>query len=539
MDSENSLLEQVYQDVCTTLGESLLDTIGMPGKDREQVLKDIIQALLKRLEAERKELSRIKEEYNNLFQYAPCYITVQDKNFRLVRFNHEFAQQFEAKEGDFCYTAYKGRTTRCERCPVVKTFKDGKPHFSEEVGVKKNGTTSYWLVRTAPIKDESGEIVAAMEMCIDVTQMKHLEAEIRKSEKKYRNFFSTIPNPVFVLDKETLNILDCNNSVVQTYGYSKDELLMTSFLNLCDENEREHLASELRDSNVLNQRRQFRKDGEIIYVNIRTSQSEYEGNNVLLVTTSDITERLEAEQQLIQASKMATLGEMATGVAHELNQPLTVIKTASSFLKKKTSKKEKIDESILRTIASEIDSQVDRATRIINHMREFGRKAEVKTKPTQVNEALRNALDFFNQQLKVRGIEVVEELDENLPLILADLNRLEQVFVNLLINARDAIEEKCGSIENRKCERRIHIRTYASGNNVVIEIADTGIGISSSVRDRIFEPFFTTKKVGKGTGLGLSISYGIVKDYNGTIEVHTKKGEGTTFVITFPIPERL
>ena len=187
-----------------------------------------------------------------------------------------------------------------------------------------------------------------------------------------------------------------------------------------------------------------------------------------MVTTSDITKRLMTEQQLIQASKMATLGEMATAVAHELNQPLSVIKTASSFLSKKVRKGEAIKDDILKTMAEEIDSHVDRASRIINHMREFGRKSDVKKEAVSVNETMNRALEIFSQQLKLREIDVVKELEENLPPILADSNRLEQVFVNLLINARDAVEEKWEQGAHEGEAKRIYLKTSLKEGIVTI-----------------------------------------------------------------------
>jgi histidine kinase len=267
---------------------------------------------------------------------------------------------------------------------------------------------------------------------------------------------------------------------------------------------------------------------------MRISHSEFNRLKVLLVTTSDITSRLMAEQQLIQASKMATLGEMATGVAHELNQPLSVIKTGSSFLRRKASRHEQVEEDVLRTMAEEIDSHVDRASKIINHMREFGRKSEVTKEKVEVNTVLKRAVDFFKQQLKLREIEVVEDLQQGLPLVLADSNRLEQVFVNLLINARDAIEKKWERGDRKDQEKRISLKTGTAEGVVTIEVTDNGTGIPAAIRDKIFEPFFTTKKVGQGTGLGLSISYGIVHDYEGTITVKSTEGDGATFIVSFP-----
>ena len=479
-------------------------------------------------------LNRHQNEYQTLFEESPCYITVQDRDLKILRYNREFETIFAPEEGDYCFKAYKGRSERCPECPVVKTFEDGQPHMSEEQAVTKDGIRTYWLVKTSPIKDAQGEVIAAMEMSLDVTHLKYLEREARKSEEKYKVIFNTIPDPVFVLDAKNLTILDCNNSVTTVYGYSKEDLRNTSFLSLFPTEDRKENGEALRTHTRIDTARQIRKDGQMIYVNIGISASEYSGQTVFLVTTSDVTVQLMAQRQLIQASKMATLGEMATGVAHELNQPLSVIKTASSFIKRKVEKKEPLEEGILKTMAEEIDSHVDRAEKIINHMREFGRKSEVAKEKLQVNEILKRSLDFFKQQLKLREIEVVERLDERLPLIVADSNRLEQVFINLLINARDAIERKWEQGNLKKESKRVTLQTCFEQEMVTVRVTDNGTGIPEAILERIFEPFFTTKKVGKGTGLGLSISYSIVRDYDGTIKVESKEGEGTTFTIRFP-----
>ena len=236
---------------------------------------------------------------------------------------------------------------------------------------------------------------------------------------------------------------------------------------------------------------------------------------------------------MIQASKMATLGEMATGIAHELNQPLSVIKTASSFFIKKINKKEEIADEILFTMLSKVDSNVDRASRIINHMRQFARKSDMDLEKVNINQVLENAFEIFSQQLKVRGIDVIREIDKDLPKIMADPGRLEQVFINLLINARDAIEENRTAKVPKQTSDIITISTKLIENEIVVKVQDTGVGIPEAILDKLFEPFFTTKEVGKGTGLGLSISYGIIKDCGGTIKA-LPVGKGACFVIKFP-----
>ncbi|MFH1977326.1 MAG: PAS domain S-box protein [Pseudomonadota bacterium] len=505
------------------------------GQDDEMgQLASAINHMGKEIGENQAELNRQRDEYQNLFELVPCIITVQDRDYKLIQYNREFADKFAPKPGDYCYQAYKGRNEKCVNCPVEKTFLDGKSHYSEETGYNKDGTLTHWIVNTSPIKNSKGEIIATMEMNLDITIRKNLEEKFIKSEKKYHEIFNNIPNPVFVLDMDSLDILDCNESVTTVYGFTPNEIINQSFLAMFREDEREKYAFKMRVYSELSQVKQIKKDGNIVFVNIRISPSEYPGQKVFLVTTSDITKRLEAEQQLIQASKMATLGEMATGVAHELNQPLTVMKTASSFLIKKVVKKEAIPDDVLLTLAEEIDRHVDRATKIINHMRQFGRKSELTLEKVQINRVLESAFEIFSQQLKVRGIKVVWETEENLPLIMADTDRLEQVFINLLINARDSIEERCEKESQKSCEKRISIKTQLENEMVAIIIKDTGTGIPVSISEKIFEPFFTTKKVGQGTGLGLSISYGIIQDCKGSIKV-VPSDEGACFVIRFPV----
>ena len=478
------------------------------------------------------ELNKQKNEYRNLFELVPCLITVQDRDYKLLSYNREFADKFGPCPGEHCYKAYKGRESKCENCPVERTFADGKSHVSEETGYNRDGSKAHWIVTTSPIHDDKGNVVAAMEVSLDITQRKNLEEKLAKSEQKYQAIFSNIPNAVFVLDAENLQILDVNESVREIHGYEPEELRNQPFLKLFNKQERSTAEELIKKQAVIDRTRHRTKDGRMIFAAIRISPMEYAGQTALLVTTSDITKRLETEQNLIQASKMATLGEMATGVAHEINQPLSVIKTAGGFFLKKLRQNQQIEPETLQELAEEIDKYADRATKIINHLREFGRKPEMSLEPVDLNKVIERAYEFFSQQLTLRGIEVVMNFDNSLPYIQGDQGRLEQVFINLLLNARDAIEDKFNGSQ-LEGPKKITITTEMEGQTVFALFEDTGVGIPASIRDRIFEPFFTTKKVGKGTGLGLSISYGIVQDCGGTIQVVDGKESSTAFKISF------
>lgn len=513
--------------------ESKVDT---GHKDEIGVLAKAINRMAHQIHIQQSELNEQRDEYRTLFDDAPCMVSVQDREYRLLRYNRQFRDNFDPTPGAYCYEAYKGLDKKCDNCPVEKTFKDGRSHYGETSGTGRDGTRHDWIFITSPIKNAKGEVVSAIEMSLDITERRELEKRLEASEKKYQSFFNNIPNPVFVLDEETLDLIDCNHSVGSVYGFSKQDIVGNSFLDFFMDDEKEKRKNQIKTSAIINQVRQKNREGKILFVDIWVSPSEYEEQKVLLVTTSDITKRLETEQELIQAGKMATLGEMSTGIAHELNQPLSVIKTASDFIIKKVEQKALIDEAIHHKLLSKINSNVDRAAKIIEHMRHFARKSDINFENIHINRILKRAHDIFSQQLKVRGIEVVWQLAEDLPLVKADPGRIEQVFINLLVNARDAIEEKSEKTGAAIDDEKIIIQTLTEENLVVVKLSDTGIGMKEDVREKIFEPFFTTKEVGKGTGIGLSISYGIIKECKGHIEVASDPAAClTTFTIRFPV----
>ncbi len=394
---------------------------------------------------------------------------------------------------------------------------------------------------TTPIpvtsRDELGILANSFNQM--TARLKDSERELKASEEKYRSLFENDPNPIFVVDLETFRILDVNIRAIETYGYSREEFLSMSFLDLGDEEEAEKIQSLVVHSCIfLPKIRHRKKDGSVLYVNIHSCPRQHLGKDVIIANIADISERIQAEAQLIQAGKMATLGEMSAGVAHELNQPLNAIRVGTEYLSKVFSRRLNVSKEVIKKVCNEVISQVERASSIINHLREFGRKSEVdELDKIDINKPIRDVFTLLGQQLRVRGIKVELNLAEDLPPILGVPNRLEQVFLNLVMNARDAILEKKELMVNENFDPCIHISSRQEGSEIVVEVTDNGIGIPEEVKDRIFEPFFTTKEVGKGTGLGLSISYGIVKDYGGNIEVKSTGKEGTTFRLTFPIAE--
>jgi PAS domain S-box-containing protein len=366
-----------------------------------------------------------------------------------------------------------------------------------------------------------------------------LQEQVIKSEEKYRSVFNNDPNPIFILSPQTYQILDTNQTAQDCYGYSEAELVRLPFSVLGDEGDDE-IRSGLQHLEkgqfiLFPKKRHYKKGRRPFFVNISVSRAEYAGRDVLIATTTDITETVEKEAQLVQAGKMTTLGVMAAGMAHEINQPLNVIQVSADFILKMLRKGRTLDPAELKTVAEDIIAGVERASFVIKHVRDFSRQSEIVRSRVVINDPIRDVFKILGHQLKVHDIDVDLDLDPELPAIMADHNRLEQVFVNLISNAIDAIDEKFANRQTPDAVKRLRIRSYRENDQVVVEVSDSGIGMPPHVKNKLFEPFFTTKKVGKGTGLGTSISYGIVKDYNGRIEVESEPGQGTVFRIFFPM----
>src|SRR5213592_3077284 len=232
------------------------------------------------------------------------------------------------------------------------------------------------------------------------------------------------------------------------------------------------------------------------------------------------------QEQLVQAGKLATLGELTTGVAHELNNPLNNIGlfmgNAIDLIELAVTEKGQI----VRELAHAMQ-QVGKATAIISHLRTFGRAAPVSREPISLRQVIERALSLMREQLRLREIEVTVDLGPEEPVVLGNAIQLEQVFINLLTNARDAVADAP--------RKAIRISGSTGSGAVEVSLADSGHVIPPGLERRIFDPFFTTKEVGKGTGLGLSITYGIINEHGGTISVVSPPGEGATFLIHLPL----
>jgi PAS domain S-box-containing protein len=392
------------------------------------------------------------------------------------------------------------------------------------------------------VKERTTELMIVNEQLRrEIEEKKQVEKGLKASEEKYHVLFNYDPNCLFMVEMDSAKILDLNKAATKVYEYDREELLGMSLFDLLDKEDAQRLGKELGrlakegDYVFVSKLQARRKDSDDFYIDFHARVGKFRERQCgslglsLIVRTVDITRGLERQAQLVQASKMATLGEMATGMAHELNQPLNVMRIGADFVAKMIGRGQEISDEQLLTVSRNISEQVERATNIINHLREFGRKGDSKVYPVDLNQPIRDLLTIMGEQLRLHDIEVNLEMDKAIPKIMAGRNRLEQIFLNLVTNAMDAMEKR-GTEDVKK----ITVTTYMEGDLVVAEVSDTGKGISERIGEKIFEPFFTTKDVGKGTGLGLSITYGLVRDFKGSIDVESTPDVGTTFRVRFP-----
>jgi two-component system NtrC family sensor kinase len=459
------------------------------------------------------------------------------------RFLDKFGVRTEDIVGKTCHEVFYHSKTPCsmEICPLPRVLAYGEGHSILRQVTRENGETTWEDRVFSPIRDNEGNVIYIMESLRDVTRVKTLERALEETREFLEKVIQSSASAIVAADREG-TILLMNSAAEELFGFSlKNAAAKRNVVDLYPLGKAKDLMREMRDEKrggrgklpatkvtILNAR------GEEIPVEV-TASIIYEGEKEVATMGiyNDLRERLavektlkETQAQLAQSEKLASLGQLAAGVAHEVNNPLTgILMYASMAL-------EKLDEGHpLAEHLTYIVEDVNRCKGIVHNLLAYSRRSNLQKEIIALNTLVDQSMNLIRDQRLFGNIVVTKEMSEEMMLIHGDKNQLAQVIINLVMNASAAMNG----------EGVLTFRTYRDkpSKKAFLEVADTGCGIPQEHLPKIFDPFFTTKEPGKGTGLGLSTSYGIIQEMGGSISVKETGPEGTTFLVEIPlyIPE--
>ncbi|MGD9039201.1 MAG: PAS domain S-box protein [Desulfobacteraceae bacterium] len=516
-----------------------------------RLLWDLIQT-----EMEKTELEKDREAYQEkekkriqlILDSMPYRVMVVNMDMSVDTVNQTFLREFnltlQKVIGRPCFMVRYGLDQPCDEVGKICYIKSHLDEIKEKKlvstyneHVDERGKTHFDVITVAPIYDEKGEVVQILEASRDVTERVKLERELEKSNTFFRNVIQSTVDGIVVVDTKG-NVLIFNEGMERLTGYSADEIMnrghLSSFydIEVAKENMRKMRSDQYGPLGKLNPTSMTvaTKQGEEIPVTLSASIITIDGKEIGSVGVfTDMREVLqmrkdleEAHLQLVESERIAAIGKMAAGVAHEINNPLSGILIYAELLSESLKKDPERSKDI-----KEIVDQTLRCKNIVSELLEFSRQSVGKISSFNLEELLGKTLNLLINQALFQDISVTMDVPQDLPPIVGDMGQLQQVFTNLFINAADAMEGK-GSL-------KIKARFDSGRNQFMIRVSDTGPGIPQDLREKIFEIFFTTKPAGKGTGLGLTITKNIIKLHGGDVRIETPPEGGTTFIIELPL----
>jgi len=410
--------------------------------------------------------------------------------------------------------------------------REASPRGHELALRRKDGEPVYCLNTASAVRDTSGRVVRFQGALVDITERRAIEKQLHQQQEFARRLVDSFPDLIFVVDTERrYNFVSAKFKEV--LGYEPAEVVGLTFGERTHVDDRPAMMALFDDLVAGKQNfasievRVRHKLGEwrSLKCNFSPLLDEHGKIEGAVVSGRDVTEVKRLETQLIQAEKLAAMGQMLAGVAHELNNPLTAILGASELLRERQG----VDDNTKRQLEM-THRQARRAARIVQNLLEFSRPASPQKKTLDLNVVIDRTLQLQDHSLRRNNVEVEFQAVPDLPSIVGDANQLIQIFLNLISNAEQAIREARPS-------GRIQIRLGRSGTRVTATVQDDGVGIPPEVLPKLFDPFFTTKRPGGGTGLGLSICMSIVREHGGSIEASSLPAGGAAFTVTLPAAE--
>jgi two-component system, NtrC family, sensor kinase len=395
--------------------------------------------------------------------------------------------------------------------------------------IRKDGTHGFAETSVSLLRDSNGEVIGFRGIGRDVTERRQAEEKLRQSEENYRTLFNSSVIGTIVLDAETMKVVMVNQSAAEMFGFSSPEEAVgvdpVGFVCADDRDRMLNVALKTlfeRDSRDVYEICMVTRDGREIWISATGARIMHMGKLAGLISFRDITEERQQRERLMMTERLASIGELAAGAAHELNNPLTSIIGFSELLMEKDT-----PDYIRRDLAL-IHSEAQRAANVMSNLLTFARKHRPVKQLAQINDLIEDVLRLRAYAYKAHSIEVERNLAPDLPAIMVDSFQMQQVFLNITINAEYFMTEA----HNRG---KLIVTSEQQDGAVKISFADDGPGIPVDNLTRIFDPFFTTKDAGKGTGLGLSICHGIVAEHGGQIYAKSESSKGTTIFVELPI----
>jgi len=481
-------------------------------------------------------------QWRTTFDALPEPIFLLDPEGKIVRCNRAFRElvgkPFQDILGRPCHSVVHGADGPIAECPFVACRRTRK---RETAVIRRDGR--WFQLSIDPVWDEEGALVNAVHVMADVTEARTREEAIRASETRYRELANFLPIGIFEADPEG-RFLFVNRTALELSGYAEDELLSSvRFLDIIDPSDRPKAAARLArvtagEKPVPSEFLARRKDGTTLPLLVLTHPLLKDGRPAgLRGTAMDISERkaAEAEMQRLEAQlrhqqKLEAIGTLAGGVAHEINNPINGIMNYAQLIADQAAA-----DSPLPGFADEILREADRVATIVNGLLTFSRQDRRTHSPASLADIVESTLRLVRTIIRHDQIELAVDVPTDLPRMTCRSQQIQQVLMNLITNARDALNAKGpGYFEGKRID--IRARTFLKDGRTWIRttVEDRGCGIAPEVRDRLFEPFFTTKPKDQGTGLGLSISHGIVRDHGGEISFESDVGLGTRFHLDLP-----
>ncbi|HBI14937.1 MAG TPA: PAS domain-containing sensor histidine kinase [Desulfobulbaceae bacterium] len=504
-----------------------LDPIGIIAGSLEQVFEYLNETITK--------LSEARDEMQAIFDATGVGISIIDQDFSIVKYNEKQRELLVDKQldnvcGRYCYEVYCLKNGPGLDCPAVDTFATGRPVVVNEVRKKDK---YFQLVTTPFSRNTNGEVTRVIEVALDITARKKAEEEEQRQrgyylaeKSKLASVLQSLSEGLLVTDSRN-RIISANGAALQILDLSQQQVLELKIDELfadCPAGARTifDVGTPHACQNV---EIRFRSATRELLLSVNSVPLvDPDGNPIGRVFTfRDITEEKHRQEVFHRTEKLAAVGQLSAGIAHELNTPLGSILGYARLLLKGSNLQPDQRERL-----GIIAEQAKKSGAIIRELLDFSRLSTPlpnQAMRCDLNKVVAEAIRVLQTELDKRFINVKLELSK-IPEVEADPKRLEQVFVNMLLNSAQAI----GS------NGEISISSHCSGHEVRVSVSDSGPGISPENLSRIFDPFFTTKPVGTGTGLGLSICAGIIKDYGGAIDVRSTPEEGTSFTIILPLP---